>query len=747
MSMLLKPRLIAGRISCTAGRLRPTLGATFVAVGTIAAALPTYGQQAESVGRVDSASPPALGEVIVTASKRAESIIQAPLAVSALSPAQLEESGVIELKDLTTAVPGVEVGVVSVANSIQVSIRGITNTDFNATGNPAVATYIDGVYVSRTQGLAGNLYDLGRIEVLRGPQGTLYGRNATGGNINVITADPQSVLAGSAEVAYGNYNDVQTKGMLNIPLTDTLSVRGSFATHRSDGYFQTDGTTDRNYGAADDFSGRLTALWKPSDIFKWRLAVDDFVSRGTPGLSFTLTPDGNPTGGHDVYNQPLTGVPQPAANTNNLMVRSRMDLSLDSHNTLSYIAGFQKLISLNQFEGSGIFNGIRIVHARSQSHEINLNSDYGILSNAFGGSYLDSQNTNFDRYHLLTVSSTLGDLTAPLFTTHAWGIFDQATISITKQLRLTAGVRYSKETQSYAASTNLLCPVEITFAQMAQGYDGPGCVTSASGVSSGAWSGTSYKGGIEYDFADRTSGYFTVTTGFKSGGLNLGVTADPTFLPETVRNYELGLKSQFMDGRVSVNSALFYEDYKDIQVTQILPQGDAQITQNAAKAGIYGLELEGAWRITSEDHLSGFLDLLHATYKDYNGAVDQQNSTVYASLSGNYLPRAPKLSARLQYGHDFAIPGYGTVIPSLSVYGQTQSFLREFNLPVDRVAGYTKTDVMLTYRDTTERWQVQAYVQNLEDRAVRTIGWTTLGAYFAGYNPPRLAGLRASYTF
>jgi iron complex outermembrane recepter protein len=739
---------LAARAHC---RARRSLLTKFAAGAALGLAIPVYAQQAATTAadRSDSTATTGVDEVIVTASKRSESIIKAPMAVSALSQTQLEDAGVVQLKDLTTVAPGVEIGVVSVANSIQVSIRGISNTDFNATGNPAVATYIDGVYIARTQGLAGNLYDLERIEVLRGPQGTLYGRNATGGNLNVITADPQNVLAGSVETSYGSYNDVQTRGMLNIPVTDTLAIRGSFATHRSDGYFRTDGTTDRNYAAADDFSGRITALWKPIDNFKWRLGVDDFVSQGTPGLSLDTAPDGSPIGGSDVYDHPLPGVTQPAALTDNLMVRSRMDLQLDSHNSVSYVSGFQKLISRNQFEGAAVFDGIRTVHAKSQSHEINLISDYGGLQNTFGGSYLNSTNTNYDRYHLYTAGSTLADLEAPLFTQHAWGIFDQATYSILQDWRVIGGVRYSSETQSYTQQTNLLCPVTITFAQMATGYDGPGCVPSISPYNAGKWTGTSYKAGTEYDLNDRTTAYFTVTSGFKSGGLNLAVPTNPTFLPETVTNYELGFKSQFLDNRASVTSALFFENYKNIQVTQITPAGTAQITTNAAKAAIYGLELEGQWRVTPQDHLSGFLDLQHATYRDYANAVDQLAGTVYPSLSGNYLPNAPKVSAKFQFAHDFLLPGNGngTLTPSVSVYGQTVSYLREFNFPIDRVAGYSKTDIILTYKDVTERWTAAAYVNNLEDSAVRSSGWTTLGHYFTGYNAPRMAGVRLAYSF
>src|SRR6266849_3335134 len=194
-----------------------------------------------------------LTEITVTATKRAEPLLKAPVAVTALTQNELQLAGVISLQDLTSAVPDVEMKTVGLANSVQVTIRGISNADFNETGNPAVATYIDGVYVGRTEGLTGALYDIDHLEVLRGPQGTLYGRNSTGGNLNVSTPDPTSEFTAATSVSFGNYNDAQVTGMINLPTTDSLNLRAAFVVHRSDGYFNTQGTTARNYGAADDY--------------------------------------------------------------------------------------------------------------------------------------------------------------------------------------------------------------------------------------------------------------------------------------------------------------------------------------------------------------------------------------------------------------------------------------------------------------------------------------------------------------
>jgi iron complex outermembrane receptor protein len=256
----------------------------------------------------------------------------------------------------------------------------------------------------------------------------------------------------------------------------------------------------------------------------------------------------------------------------------------------------------------------------------------------------------------------------------------------------------------------------------------------------------SWKAGLDYDLTDQTLSYLTVTTGFKSGGLNPGIDTVPSFKPEQVRNYELGVKSRLNDDQVAVNLALFYESYTNLQVTQLTNNGGSlgQVTENAAKASIHGVETEGQWQMTRRDRLGGFFNYLKATYSDYNDAVDQQTGIVYPSLSGHYLPHAPKFSVKLQYSHEFLLPNGATLTPAVSSYYQTTTYLREFNLPIDHVGGYANSALTLKYVDATGHWKVDAYGDNLENRTVRNSGFTVVGHYFSDYNPPRTFGARVS---
>jgi iron complex outermembrane receptor protein len=702
------------------------------------------------------ASKTTLDEIIVTAEKRAESLGKTPLAVSVLSEEQLNNAGVTGLKDLTSAVPNLEIKTVNIVNSVQVTIRGVSNSDFNAGGNPAVATYIDGIYVPRTQGLSGDLYDIERVEVLRGPQGTLYGRNSTGGNLNILTANADKSFGAAAGISYGNYDDIQTHGMVNLPLTDSLAVRAAFVTHRNNGIYNTEGTTAQNYGKADDFGGRLTAQFTPTDNFKWRLSIDDFVSRGTSGLEFATAPDGKPIDNRPIFNRPLNSSPEPSEYVSNLMIRSRMDWQLTGGWALTYTAGHQDLKwrSVLDMDGTDlqVLDGHRTAGSQSYSHEINVIYDHAKLKNVFGATYFHETEQDSDVYHLFTVGLTFrtGEVTGPFVEDKASGVYDQATYNLTDRLRVTAGARFSTEDKISYTDQEVFAPIDTTYAAILAvnpiGVLPPGWFYAPKFGNRGKWSSVNWKGGLQYEVSDRTMSYLTVTTGFKSGGQNFGNTSIPTFNPETVTNYEFGLKTRIFDDKVSLNTAVFYEDYKDLQVTQI-SQSIAQVTENAARARIYGIENEVQWRITGADRLSGFVNYLKATYADYNNAVDAQTGIVYASLTGKYLPHAPLFSMRVQYAHDFALPNGSTITPLASVYWQTKTYLRELNFPIDRVDGFSKTNLNLTYADGGGHWTAQAYVENLEDKVVRNGGLSAVGVYYSDYSPPRMFGARISYKY
>lgn len=743
------------------GRTIRTMSTAIACLGAAAMA----GAQEAPVTQDDSSST-ALQEVRVTASKRSEALSKSPLAVSALSLNQLQDAGVVAVKDLTSAVPNVQIHTIGVDSFVGITIRGISNQDYSGTADPAVSTYIDGVYVGLSQGFASELYDLERLEVLRGPQGTLYGRNATGGNLNIITADPKPEFGASADIAFGNHNDVQSHGMVNLPLSDTFKLRGAVMLHRNDGYFDSRGTTARNYGASDDFGGRLTALWTPTADFKWRFSLDQFVSQGTPWASIQTGEDGKPVNGLPIYDQPISSDPEPDNYIRNFSVRSRMDLNLGDAWSLAYTSGYQNLdahywwattgqVAAPADTGWKQFVGYS---ASFQTHEIDVNFDTERLKNTFGGSYFEQRGPYGPGAGVYPAIGYESVSYGPFGRPHksAWGVFDQATYSLTDRLRVTGGVRYSSENQSEPFGQSIACvgsplPYATLQEMLALTSVPEGCFLSTSPAGKGTSTSTTWKAGLELDASDATLTYLSVSTGFKSGGVQPSVPAPlpTTFKPEKVTNYELGVKTHLLDSSLNIRTALFYEDYTDLQVFQIMPleSGIALVTDNAAKAAIYGIELEYEWRLSPLDQISGFINYLHATYTEYEGAVDGRTGAVVGSLSGNQLPNAPEKSLRLQYSHDFKFGNGGKLTPLVAFYWQSSSYMRELNEPLYEIDSYSKTNASLTYVDPTSHWRVSAFADNLENEAVRNSSWASAGMVYSDYGQPRTYGLRVSVEY
>lgn len=697
--------------------------------------------------RSDNNSSDKLDEIVVTASKQESTLNKTAIAVSAVSQEQLTTAGVQRLQDIVGAIPNVQMDTQGFTNNVEASIRGITSSQGGEIAQSAVATYIDGVYVPRTSGLGGSFYDLDRVEVLRGPQGTLYGRNATAGNINVITGTPSQEFGAMAAFSAGNYGDTEIRGMLNVPLSSQLAVRLAVFSHRNDGYIDTDGSTAQHYEKADDRGVRVTALWSPTDTFKWRLSYEDFLSDGTPNLGNDTSPTGSPANGLSPYRFPVNSIPEPSDHINNSTLRSRIEWTIGDGFSLDYVAGvgiadYDVVTAYgNSVAPFGSFYGNTANH--NQYHEINLHFRTDSLRNVLGANYSKESNNDFFNNPL----PVLGDVNVVVYSQaayNAWGVFDQLTYDVTDRFRLTGGIRYSHDHQVYPL-LQLGCTSDVFYLG---GAIPTGCNVVPYSGGTGTWTKTNWKVGAEYDVTEKSLAYLSVSTGYKAGGINpSGATnsTHPEFQPEDVTNYEVGIKNRLFNDQVELNADVFYEDYKNLQVTQFA--GTDILTLNAARAANYGLELEGRWRVTNEDRIEGFLNYLHATYKTYDGAIDQHTGTVYPSLSGNYLANAPQESVQLQYAHDFPLGGHGTLTPSASIYWQSQMFLREFNLPIDHVDAYSKTGLRLTYADQTGHWETQAYVNNLEDHAVRNGELLFVGKYLSYYSAPRTYGLRISYHY
>lgn len=707
-----------------------------------------------------------LEEIVVTASRYQETLQRTPLAVSALSANSLTQRGIVEVANLATEVPTLQIGTNGQNASVDISIRGITTNNVNTySGNPAVAAYVNGVYVARTQGLNEGLFDIERVEILRGPQGTLYGRNATVGAINIITAKPTQEFDFRAEATIGNYGTVTTRGMLNVPITDNFAVRGVAFQNRNNGYQDTLGTTRENYFRADNFGGRLSAQWKPTGNLSMLLQVDGFRERGSPNLPVATPVRGtlNPSNSFgDPYHRAITPGREGIQNIDVFNVRANVDLELSDAFSLSYYGGYGEVDTFTFLDADGLPVDALTVNFDDRnwntSHELLLRYANDRLKAVAGANY--------------TAEGTSGDLSSdfpggggvaprglhfphPDYDQDAFGVFGQATYSLFDDLRLTGGLRYSKTKASNPGAGTQFCNVG---APLNQPPVSPFCPRfSANNQRDRSFENVSWKAGFDYDVSDASLLFGSVSTGFKQGALNsesLLITT-PVVRPEKVVNYELGIKNRLFNNTVTLNLAGFYMDYTDLQVSQVIyvtlnPPVTTSIVTNAAKARIYGAELEYAWQIDRNDQINGFASYLNAQYRSFLNAIDpvlDPASRNPLDLSGNRLIRSPEIMARINYSHKFDLNESGNLSPQVSFYYQSSSFLREFNQPFDRQPGYTRTDLRLTYNAPGDRLTVEGFIQNLENKAIRVAEYPVSLVLQSFYAPPRRYGIRIAYDF
>lgn len=718
----------------------------FSGIAAVAIAVPGIAF-AQAVPDSTNTAGSALGDIVVTASKRPELLSKTPLAVTVIGTESLEARGVARVEDLTTSIPNTQLFYVA-TGGVQVGIRGISTNQNNEFGNPSVAFHINGVYEPRPEGVNGLVYDVDRIEVLRGPQGTLYGRNATVGSINVITAAPKKEFGMFGDVSYGNFNDVMLRGVVNVPLSDTFAVRAAVVYHKNDGY-QHAGAVP-NYAEANELATRVTALWTPSDSFSWQVEADYFRSKGTPQLAeLAVLPAGTTR-----FNQ---AVDTPGyINTKSYGIRSRMQYNFSPTVSLAYIAGYGKLKGTTQYDMDGTTLPDHVNrYIRDQdhwSHELNLTYTADKLKLLGGAFYFQEKpKTVLNQDNgLFGFSGIYPNLT---LTNRSYAFFGQATYSITDAIRFTGGLRYTKDQAKTDNRVSYFCPFGTT-PSFTMGFPSPSCSTfGVIGPQNEKWSKVNWKAGIDADISTTSLVYASVSTGYKAGVLGNGGLI-PAASPEQSTNYEVGIKSRLFSDTVQINATLFWMDYKDLQVSTLFaPRGTTGTVvegiNNVGKARSRGAEVEFTWAATSNDKFSGFFSYLDAKYLSYPNANNYQLDPDFGVLSdnsGNRLVFSPKVSGRFSYEHSFHI-GAAKLVPRASIYWQSAMYLTPFNLAADRQSGYSKSDFTLTYTSPGDRFSVEGFVHNIEDKKVATMQFNYELPVLRYYSEPRTYGVRIGFKY
>ncbi len=682
-----------------------------------------------------------LDEIIVTAQKREQTAQSTPLAITALDSNALQAHQVASLEDLSQVSPGIVIGQDIGINHLY--IRGIGLNGFSSGADPSSAFYVDGVYIGTAAAQLTSFYDVDRVEVVRGPQGTLYGRNATGGAVNLISRTPTEDTSGYLDATFGNYGLYQFEGALSGALTKDGALLGriAFQTIDHNGYGQ---NVTLGYGVDNENrqAVRGTLEYKPTDSMRFTLIGEFFHQRDNDYFvaSFGAYPGytllGQSLGYPSLANQrnQATLTPQPENQRQGEAVTLTSEFDLNEHFQLKSITGWREFERTNNWDiddsSAPLSDGYIAEQEHQTSEELQLAFKAAGLD-AIGGLYfyhetLAAQNY-FPFFDFGPGDNYLADGTMDI---KAYAAYSQATYTVVPRLRLTGGIRYSKEDRSTDG--------------FFQGVGVP--AVPADGAKS--WSAWTPKGGVEFDVAEDVLAYASVTKGFKSGTFNIGQ-VNPPINPEKVLAYETGLKASALDRRLEMSGSVFYYDYTDLQVNEIL--GITTITTNAAAAIDKGIELAARAKATRLLTLDGDLTFLHARFTDFTSVNPLTPAAPAENLDGNLLPGAPKWAGNLgaELALPLPVPGRFSLRVDASYFSRI--YFTEFNDPSLSQAGYVKVNAFLRYTSANDKWTVSLWGKNVTNRliaGVKTLGIAGYGyPIYGSYEPPATYGITLGTKF
>jgi iron complex outermembrane receptor protein len=685
--------------------------------------------------------------VVVTAMKRAESVQSVPAAITALSGAGLEERGISGIDGLQFAVPSLQTG--ALLGETQIAIRGIGN----GPGGPSTAIYVDGVYQPIDALADLTAVDMARVEVLRGPQGTLYGRNANGGAINFISNAPSQDLEGYVSAQYESYNEYTLQGMVNIPLTSAIAARAVVSyDDREDGFIKNviPGAQDLDRGKV--LSGRLRIGGDITDNFSFDLNLQGKHAEGPFQYYSLITPDPSfiLALGAVVPSKPWRTSATGPADTNEDYGLGALTLDWNGpFGELKSITAYQlyniKALTDQDATNVDVYNNLFKYVDHTFTEELNLSKQIGPVDSIFGVFYMDENGKRDSTYLYGTAigGPAVGDYELPQKDLDSRAIYADFTWHVTDQFRLIAGARYTEDRQSYTVKQ--FDPFAPPFPLDVDSCPAP--------VTKLQYDSTTGKVGAQYDVAENQNVYGTVATGYLAGGLNelnCSNTAPPnTYKPEKITSYELGYKSLLFDRHITLNVAAFYYDFTDLQVTQLVSNGGPVSTReinNAATSTVKGAELEADWVPDSHWTVGFNITYLDATYDQYL-PYDNLTGTV-SDAAGNYLNNSPRFSGNLSVAYRTDTFDWGQLVFRADEAARSRVYYRPFNQPEDSQSGYGLLNLSAEWNAPDGRYSVRVFDNNVFNKAyiVTLDGSPGLGRYIT-YGTPDQIGveLRANF--
>lgn len=680
----------------------------------------------------DQADGLVLNSVTVTATKREASVQDIAASVTAFGEETIALTEITNNRDLQTSVPGLVAGYFN--GSSQLTLRGIGSSSSTGIDDPAVAQHIDGVYQPRTQAIALAVTDLERIEVLKGPQGTLYGRNSTGGAINYVTKKPTEEFEGSVSLTAGNFGRLGTNIVLSGPLSDTVSARGNLYFNERDGYLEViDGGGGPDNFEENTLGGRVALRFTPSENLTIDLnassienetvtgaqilAIVDPVLSGflLPG-TFTLEPneivsDANADG--EVKQDSFSATVAWDINEN-WSFKSITGYSDNSYSILDYDVDYS---SSPFFQAAGSsFND-----SNSLSQEFNLNYNSGGIDFVAGAFYLE------DEFEQTLSFPAFGVLSGFAQDSEAWAVFADVAVDVTDRLTVLGGIRYNEEEKDITQTSSFV-PVP--------------------GMGSASWSATNPKFGFQYEIADNSMVYGTWQQGFKAGGFDpAGFVSE--FNPEEIDAIEVGLKTSLFGGAGLLNIAVFDYDYTDLQVQQLV--GVVTVIDNAGSADVRGADVEFQYAFNENFRVDLSGSFLDTEVNDLvvNDPFDPMLAET--DVSGSSLRRAPEFSGTFGLNYDVDFAGGSVLQLRGEVYHSDDVRYRFFDMePFAFQDSYTTGNLYANYTfGGFEGLSLRTFVKNVSDEEVLqgVIPFGQVGLQLGNYTIGRTYGVEAKFEF
>ena len=716
-----------------------------------------------------------LEEIVVTAQKRESTLQSEPLAVSAFSGEEIARSGGTDANVLGYIVPNLHVGEETNRDGLSMTIRGVSGTDVRNAADPTTAFHVDGSYVPRLSGPQAYFYDVERIEVLRGPQGTLYGRNSTAGVVNVITNKPEfDAFSGLAEITTGDYSLLQFNGVLNVPFSDGVAGRIAVMSNDRDGYREN--APSENGDDADDLGVRAHLAFEAGEDTSMLITGERYTRGGVGAVaSFATFP--NDTTGLLTSDPARTNPIDTQGYRDNSDTNVRFDVTRSfSGFDLTYQAAYRS--HERDFLADADFTAEPTVESFVQetmksatwTHEARLTSTGAGPFQYIAGIYLLDEEIDGD-FRVGLTHFRFGPSFRVRFvdqglTNESAAAFLHTTFDLSEELRLTAGLRHTRDEKDKAGNPNDLGATADTATGSFQtvGLENGPTFFLAPQLANPQWNETTWKLGLDYQLTGNSLLYGYASTGFKAGGYNRGSQTMPgaplvVYNPETVTAFEGGWKMTSASGRARLNIAAFAYDYKDLQLGQTFTNEAGTITNqtvNASDASVWGIELEAEALFGESGRGIFSLGYLSTKFDDFTG-VDDPLIVGSQSLSatGNELTRAPQFTATVILEPVVWQFNGGSLTPRLQFHSESDAYLAVLNRDFEKRDSFTRTDISVIYESAEQAWYAEAYVRNLEDDDVATymecFDFRQLGVPVQqcerAYAAPRTWGVRVGLRF